>query len=68
MFRSCIGLNARSCTFAAYFTAILLQALNEKNDMTSCKEPAKINNVDRVVSVNTCDKAKGKKFIRQNSA
>ena len=63
MFRSFTRLNAWSCTFAAYFAAILLHALNEKNDMTSCEEPAKISNVDSVVSVNTYDKAKGKKFI-----
>ena len=31
--------------------------------MTSCEEPAEISNVDSVVSVNTYDKAKGKKFI-----
>ena len=29
--------------------------------MISREEPAKINNVDSVVSVNTCDKAKRKK-------
>ena len=68
MFRSWTGLNKRSLTFAVYFTATSLQALNKENDMISREEPAKINNVDSVVSVNTCDKAKRKKnLFRQNS-
>ena len=44
MFRSWTGLNNRSCTFAVYFTAITLQALNKENDIISCEEPAKIYN------------------------
>ena len=32
--------------------------------MTSCEEPAKISNVDSVVSVNTYDKAKGKRCVK----
>lgn len=63
MFRSWTGLNNRSCTFAVYFTAISLQALNKENDMISCEEPAKIYNVDSLVSVNTCDMDKRKKII-----